>query len=263
MKQTILLLIATLFVTVSCQPAPTPTSVPPTAMPSTTTPLPAQPTTTAIPAPGVHIKIMPLGDSITYGYFDFSYGGYMHLLGTLLTNDGYQVDFVGSVKNVATNPEIDSEAHGTGWTMPQFMKQIDSNGWLETYQPNLILLHLGANDIGKGQADAAPANLSALLDDILTRLPKTHVIVAQITPKRVHTNDFTKTYNAAIPGIVASKGARVSMVDMQNILTSDDYVDADHLTNGGYDKMARVWEPAIRAVMPISPTTPLSATTTP
>lgn len=33
----------------------------------------------------IRLKIMPLGDSITFGTRDPSYGGYWHLLGTLLT----------------------------------------------------------------------------------------------------------------------------------------------------------------------------------
>src|ERR1700687_5951622 len=48
------------------------------------------------PSQKVHLKIMPLGDSVTFGTPDPSYGGYRHLLGTLLTNDGYSVEFVGS-----------------------------------------------------------------------------------------------------------------------------------------------------------------------
>src|ERR1700690_1850095 len=46
----------------------------------------------------LNVKIMPLGDSITFGTRDPSYGGYRHLLWTLLTNDGYKIYFVGSRK---------------------------------------------------------------------------------------------------------------------------------------------------------------------
>jgi hypothetical protein len=79
-------------------------------------------------------KIMPLGDSITFGWPDRSYGGYQHLLGRLLTNDGYPIDFVGSQPN-------GNEGH-PGWTIPQMKNGIDSNGWLKTYQPDIILLSL-------------------------------------------------------------------------------------------------------------------------
>lgn len=196
-----------------------------------------------------HLKIMPLGDSITWGARDPSYGGYRRLLGKLLTDDGYSIRFVGSLhsgKDVI--PDSDNEGH-PGWRIPQVKDGIDANGWLETYKPDIILLHIGTNDIHEGDAAAAPGNLSALLDDILARLPHTHIIVAQIIPFRRGPDRDHESYNAAIPGIAAAKGPRVSVVDMQNILTRDDYVDGLHPNASGYDKMARAWEGAIRAIV--------------
>jgi lysophospholipase L1-like esterase len=200
------------------------------------------------------LKIMPLGDSITWGARDPSYGGYRHLLGRLLTDDGYNFAFVGSQhngKNVIPDP--DNEGH-PGWRIPQAKEAIDANGWLETYKPDIILLHIGTNDIHEGDAAAAPGNLSALLDDILARLPQTHVIVAQIIPFRRGPDPAHQSYNGAISGIAASKGSRVSVVDMQNILTRNDYVDGMHPNASGYDKMAHAWERAIRESFPVSPT---------
>jgi lysophospholipase L1-like esterase len=186
------------------------------------------------------VKIMPLGDSITFGWPDRSYGGYQHFLWTLLTNDGYTIEFVGSQRR-------GNEGH-PGWTIAQIKKGIDSNGWLETYQPDIILLHIGTNDIRQGKTASAPGNLSALLDDILMRLPRAQVIVAQIIPFRRGSDPDHQSYNASIPGIVTSKGPRVSMVDMQSILSKSDYADDIHPNADGYDKMARAWEPAINAI---------------
>jgi lysophospholipase L1-like esterase len=194
------------------------------------------------------IKIMPLGDSITFGTHDPGYGGYRHLLRTLLINDGYAVNFVGSQKGGKAVPDSANEGH-PGWTITQIQDGIDTEGWLETYQPDLILLHIGTNDIRRGDADAAPGRLSALLDDILRRLPQTHVIDAQIIPFRRGPEQGQQAYNAAIPGIVAAKGPRVSIVDMQNILSRDDYADGIHPNADGYDKMARAWKPAIGAAV--------------
>jgi hypothetical protein len=69
------------------------------------------------------------------------------------------------------------------------------------------------------------------------------VIVAQVIPYRRGPEPGHRTYNAAIPGIVAPRGARVSMVDMQTLLSPSDYADGFHPNAGGYDKMARAWEP--------------------
>lgn len=195
------------------------------------------------------VKIMPLGDSITFGSPDRRYGGYRHLLGTLLINDGLIIDFVGSQQSGnSIIPSPDNEGH-PGWTITRIKSGIDSKGWLETYKPDIILLHIGSNDIRHGDAASAPGNLSVLLDDILARLPQAHVIVAQIIPFRRGPNQGHLSYNAAIPGIVASKGPRVSMVDMQTILSPSDYVDGLHPNAGGYNKMAGAWERAIRAIL--------------
>ena len=218
---------------------------------------------TAVPVNGqelptkenVFLKVMPLGDSITFGLFDPKYGAYRHLLGTLLEKDGFKFDFVGSLKSGdGIIPDPDNEGH-SGWTINQIKHGIDTKGWLETYEPDLILLHIGTNDLRLHMAAAAPDNLSLLLDDILERLPRAHVIVARIIPARWGPVPGYEAYVAAIPGIVASKGPRVSMVNMENILTSSDYRDALHPNHDGYDKMARAWEPAIRAVLRAKRTT--------
>ncbi len=193
------------------------------------------------------IKIMPLGDSITYGTPDPSYGGYRHALGTLLKNDRYSVEFVGS-QHSGSAPDQDNEGH-PGWTIAQIKNGIATNRWLETSEPDIVLLHIGTNDIRLGHAAAASANLSALLDDILERLPRTHVIVAQIIPFRQGPDPNHQSYNDALARIAASKGARVSLVDMRTILLPGDYADGLHPKRSGYDKMARVWEPAIRTVL--------------
>jgi lysophospholipase L1-like esterase len=204
------------------------------------------------PSEKIRLRIMPVGDSITFGTPNPSYGGYRHLLGTLLTNEGYSVEFVGSRQSGdGVIPSPNNEGH-PGWTILQIKNGIDSKGWLETYQPDIVLLHIGTNDLRPrvGGAASAPHNLSTLLDDILARLPQAHIIVAQIIPFRRGPDQVHQSYNRAITGIVASKGPRVSRVDMQNILSPSDYADGFHPKAGGYDKMARAWERALRAVIP-------------
>ena len=101
-------------------------------------------------------------------------------------------------------------------------------------------------------AASAPNNFSALLNDILVRLKQTHVIVALIIPFREGSNSAHGSYNVAIAGIALSKRPRVSIVDMQDILSSSDYADSVHPNTEGYDKMARTWEQAIREVLSTS-----------
>jgi len=239
----------------ACAPAATHARI---VVPSPTLSLTAVPALESLPATTIPqltlipacepAKIMPLGDSITYGEGIPSYGGYRNLLGALLTSDGYLFDFVGSQKSGEDSlPDADNEGH-PGWRISNIKGAIDSEGWLETYQPDVILLHIGSNDLRYGNSAYAPGNLSALLDDILVRLPETQVIVAQIIRTRWGSDAKHRFYNDAIPDVVASKGARVSVVDMRDVLTNNDFTTLYHPSPAGYDKMAQAWEAAILAL---------------
>lgn len=195
------------------------------------------------------LRIMPLGDSITFGSPNRSYGGYRHALGPLLAKDAYTVAFVGSRHSGdGIIPDPDNEGH-PGWTISQIKNGIDDNRWLEVFRPDIILLHIGTNDIRHGVAAAAPEALSSLLDDMRARLPRARIIVAQIIPFRRGPDAEHRAYNAAITNIVAAKGPLVSTIDMSSILGRKDYADGLHPNDGGYDKMAHAWESAIRAAM--------------
>jgi len=195
------------------------------------------------------VKVMPLGDSITDGYT--VPGGYRIGLWQRFASGGYTVDFVGSQSNgPASLGDHDHEGH-SGWRIDQ----IDANvvGWLNTYQPHTVLLHIGTNDILQNDDVAnAPARLSALIDHITATAPTAEVFVAQIIPlANSSQNAQVKTYNAAIPGIVSSKaaaGKHVHLVDQYDAVTTADLADGVHPNAGGYDKMAAVWYSALLSV---------------
>src|SRR5215216_4783367 len=84
------------------------------------------------------VRVMPLGDSITEG--TQVPGGYRIGLWQRMAAAGYQVDYVGSQFNGPTSlGDHDHEGH-PGWRIDQ----IDANitGWLQTYTPHTVLLHL-------------------------------------------------------------------------------------------------------------------------
>jgi lysophospholipase L1-like esterase len=194
------------------------------------------------------VRVMPLGDSITYGTGDP--GGYRIGLWQRAVAGGYQTDFVGSQTNgPASLGDHDHEGH-PGWRIDQ----IDANivGWLTTYQPHTVLLHIGTNDIGQNYDVAhAPNRLSTLIDHITSTVPSAEVFVAQIIPLGWSSADLVN-FNAAIPGIVQSKvatGKHVHLVDMYHALTTADLSsDGVHPNAGGYDKMAATWYQALLSV---------------
>ena len=192
------------------------------------------------------VRVMPLGDSITEG--TQTPGGSRIGLWQRLVNDGYTVDYVGSQFNgPASLGDHDHEGH-PGWRIDQ----IDANivGWLNTYQPHTVLLHIGTNDVLQDNSSTAPNRLSTLIDRITTTAPTAEVFVAQIIPLGWSEGDAAvNSFNAAIPGIVQSKvnaGKKVHLVDMHSALTASDLDDGVHPTAAGYDKMAAVWYNALR-----------------
>jgi lysophospholipase L1-like esterase len=195
------------------------------------------------------VRVMPLGDSITEG--TQVPGGYRIGLWQRLVNGGYRVDFVGSQSNgPATLGDHDHEGH-PGWRIDQ----IDANivGWLNTYQPHTVLLHIGTNDVLQNyNLSGAPARLSTLIDHITATAPSAEVFVAQIIPlANAGQEAAVRTFNAAIPGIVQSKansGKHVHLVDMHDALTVSDLTDGIHPTAAGYDKMAATWYSSLLSV---------------
>ncbi|ACU72644.1 Ricin B lectin [Catenulispora acidiphila DSM 44928] len=195
------------------------------------------------------VKVMPLGDSITDGITVS--GAYRTGLWQRFVAGGYKVDFVGSLSGgPAALGDHDHEGH-SGWRIDQ----IDANitGWLQTYQPHTVLLHIGTNDILQNDdVSNTPNRLSGLIDHITAADPGAEVFVAQIIPlANSGQNAQVRTYNAAIPGIVSSKvsaGKHVHLVDMYDALTTSDLADGVHPTAAGYDKMAAVWYSALLSV---------------
>jgi lysophospholipase L1-like esterase len=189
------------------------------------------------------LTVMPLGDSITDGLNNT--GGYRSDLFQAFTVDGRYVDFVGSqVSGPAQLRDQDHEGH-PGWRIDQLDAAV--TGWMTTYQPDVVLLHIGTNDVIQNWAlSQAPDRLSTLVDDITAADPRAEVDVATIVPFADPGQDAAaRAYNAAIPGIVAAKagaGRHVDLVDMHAAIgTTDLSPDGVHPSSGGYSKLAARW----------------------
>ena len=189
---------------------------------------------------GRTIKIMPVGDSCTEGMGDPDMGGYRTELYRLYTEAGLSIDFVGSNRRGPNSlPDKDNEGH-SGWTIPQIASNIDN--WLNTYNPDVVLLWIGGNDVLLG-GNVNTTGLSNLIDQIFRTKPNVTIFVADYYPWP----EQIKQYNATIPGVVqqkASAGKRVYFVklsDMQFSPNVDLSSDGLHLNVNGYSKIARIW----------------------
>ncbi|MFI5730195.1 GDSL-type esterase/lipase family protein [Kribbella sp. NPDC051587] len=214
--------------------------------------------TTAAPAadaPAVPInratptKIMPIGDSITANSTGNGAASYRPDLWQLLRADGRPIDFVGSQVNGPANlMDPDNEGHGS-WTIANI--QANVVGWLNTYQPDVITLQIGTNDMySDADAGAAPGKLSALIDTMTSTLPNVKVFVSAI-PQLANATYYTRVsaFNSTIPGIVAGKvanGKHVGYLDANSGLFQPyDFVDMWHPNYGAASKAAVRWYAAL------------------
>jgi lysophospholipase L1-like esterase len=192
-----------------------------------------------------HFRVMPLGDSITAGTGSSSGDGYRAQLARYMVEvqQLYTATWVGSQSSgPQSNPH--HEGH-SGWTIADLTTGID--GWMATYQPDVVLLEAGVNDARAG-ADAATmaARMQALLGRILADSPTVRVIVGDIMPPWRGTQQdiasvAAQRYNVLLPQVVAAAGPRVSLARMSLAVTSSQLGDGLHPTDAGYWDMAWVW----------------------
>lgn len=182
------------------------------------------------PAYNPPLKIMPLGDSITYGITgnrDRDSGGYRTELWNKFVADGLQVEFVGSISEGADSLSSQNHEGHPGWTIKQISDSV--NEWLNTSGPDLILLMIGTNDTKKSSLKTMIKEFSALIDKITAHSPDAQLFVASIPP--IHPSAMPSIrvlraiyFNAAIPNIVNSKvaqGKKVNFVDMRSLTVND------------------------------------------
>jgi lysophospholipase L1-like esterase len=194
------------------------------------------------------IRIMPLGDSITWGVGSSTSSSYRASLWQRLAAGGIGADYVGS-QSSGSVPDPANEGHN-GWTIAQVAGGV--NGWLAASTPDVILLHIGTNDVKTAAgAVGATGRLSALIDQIRSAAPSATVFVAEIVGSPDSAiNSRAAQFDAAVPGIVAAKNsAKVRLVDQFHALTSADFSDSLHPNDGGYVKMAATWYSAMSPVL--------------
>ncbi|MDL2123721.1 MAG: GDSL-type esterase/lipase family protein [Deltaproteobacteria bacterium] len=200
------------------------------------------------------LRIMPLGNSITLGYNgnNSDLGGYRSNLETGLLSEDYAFDFVGSLNHGPSGFDNDHEGHG-GWHADEIAFSIYQ--WLKDNPAEVVLLHIGTNDISGGQA---PKDIAEEIDLILDRIDRyekgTHtdiiVILARIINQKEPIQNIIDL-NSAIQDLAdAREDDNIIVVDMENALDYPDDMstnpdDKVHPNDAGYAKMADVWLDAI------------------
>lgn len=150
---------------------------------------------------------MPLGDSITEGRggvseIQLGFASYRYWLWHELVDRGHPVDFVGSQYGVWNGPppytdyDMDHEGHW-GWRADQILAEI--TGWVESARPDIVLIHLGHNDLWQGESIASTiVDLGGIIDGIRGVNPRAILLLARVIPPALGAPDSLPELNDQI-----------------------------------------------------------------
>jgi lysophospholipase L1-like esterase len=209
-------------------------------------------------------KVLPLGDSITWGVnYD---GGYRIKLFANTITDKKNITYVGKLSNgPATVSGVtfptNNEGH-SGWTIQQIDDIVTGSSTDANYKgkkmivdlaPNIILLHAGTNDTSRSPSGMTD-RLGALIDHIVGDSPNVLLVVTTIIPiKQGSYGSVGETFDNAVPDVVQKRidaGRHVVLVDMfKNFPSNGLSSDGVHPNQQGYDWMAGVWYDAIQGYL--------------
>lgn len=235
------------------------------------------------------VKIMPLGNSITR--LDWQ-GGYRRLLKDSLVLGGFSTDFVGS-NNYGqanwANPDYEHEGYGSATIMraagTSYPHIETATGRMTTYQPEIVIVELGTNDLYSGGRTPAMFrdDMRKLLDTIWSVNPSIKIVLNTIPPPDTinHANFVPLWFNviatnALFPDLVSEKvaqGKTIVLADVYASFMPPESVKAYILDGvhpsydgwnghpvGGYRRMAKAIYPSVKSLidgLPILPFAPI------
>jgi lysophospholipase L1-like esterase len=228
------------------------------------------------------IKILTLGDSMIEGWMDGTEPetkrkAFRYDLKQLLEGAGYSVDFVGS-KSTGCYYFSDCQNGGISGTRDQYLEQMLINGYdprwgqqetdgpyLDAFQPDVIMINVGTNDITHEPDCIANQRVSAILDqvDLYEARSGKNVMVflALIINRRLLPNGSQPTnyytthqWNLAIKSMAQQRinnGDNLVIVNLEEDAgfnygySAGDMCITDpeglHPSEVGYSKMASLW----------------------
>ena len=232
---------------------------------------------------------MPFGNSITEGTdgdppAESQRIAYRYTLYSLLSAAGYDFDFVGHRwSGYGIFP--DANHAGIPGTRDQYLVRLLQDGYderwdmqitpnsqpyLDVYPADIILLHIGTNDITHGEG-ASPESVSQILDEIDAWEARTSneviVLVARILNRKTYSLTTTQYNNNVAAMVSARDDPNILMVDIENGAGIDYETDMQddeiHPYESGYTKMGQKWFEAIQSLNkpPYFTSTPVTTTT--
>jgi len=208
------------------------------------------------------VRIMPLGDSITEGA-QADLGGYRWPLENRMLDAGYAFDYVGSVRagSPLSMPRPWHEGHG-GYQIESLDGGMQLEGAvvdsaLRTYQPDVILLLAGTNNLNFPD-DLDPVKTSSMYDRLLAQIfslsPRVGVVASPVPWKTAVASIYVAQFNDHVHAVVdryADAGYRITWVaGMTDAVDGGaaNLPDGIHPSEPAYDRMAEQWFEALESV---------------
>jgi cellulase/cellobiase CelA1 len=214
----------------------------------------------AVAAAAAPVKIMPLGDSITG-----SPGCWRALLWNMLINAGYtNINFVGTLPPQGCGVPYDGDNEGHGGALATgIVSQNQLPGWLAATNPDIVMMHLGTNDVWSSIPTATILSAyTTLITQMRANNPNMKILVAKIIP--MNPSNCTTcaqgvvALDNAIPAWASANTTAQSPIIVVDQWTgfddATDTVDGVHPNDSGNQKMANRWYAALTPLLAITPT---------
>ena len=262
------------------------------------------------------VKILSLGDSITDGYW--TSGAYRKYMYHDLEQMGYNIDMVGPkggnsntfTYNGQSVSYDDNNAGYSGYAIQEMTTKEHRSGILETiqatwyngqnmiaaYQPDIVLLQIGTNDVLDAQLTGIGDRLEELVDKLipyvsgdgqvlyLASIPNidaierydwlgayewTYGVSYKSDPEKfvATVQAAVDDYNTSVKNLVAKKQAEGAHIEFSDInstieISAGDLEDGVHPSEQGYAKMGQYWSNLLTETYFHGTVTPTTTTTT-
>ncbi|WP_354643875.1 SGNH/GDSL hydrolase family protein [Kitasatospora camelliae] len=196
------------------------------------------------------LRIMCVGDSITVGAGSIAPGGLLDPWGNG-SGPGYRpwLSYLLAQRRIAAQLAVVAEGG-------QMLRQMAPRALaaLPTVRPDVVLIHLGTNDIGMDAGPDWPTRYGQLVDSILASSPTVRVACARIAHyRRPDLDAGVDQINSWVDSVVQARksGGRVCSADM-TVVSPSWTADGTHPLDAAYLAMAQQWMNAIAAWLPAS-----------
>lgn len=207
---------------------------------------------------GGTLRIMPLGDSITEA--EIGHDSYRRVLWQRLKGAGCAVDMVGSKSGVSRgsrdsgsaappNSDFDPDHEGHwDYSVDELLPRV--SGLVAQANPDVVMIHLGTNDVLRGQSASGIAQeLGRTIDAIRASKPDAHILLAKIIPASPNVSG-TAALNRLIDGLASGRNSATSpirVVDQASGYGVGNNYDGVHPAASGEAMIGNKWADALLA----------------